>query len=81
MDEDKFEPRLGRIRSIGSRRGHKYLHQVIAATARAGGIPVGGARRFDGSRIAAADLWLLCSLPESAPSAGAADAQSSKRAS
>ena len=51
MEEDEFEPRLGRIRSSGSRRGRMYLHQVIAATARAGGAPIGRGRRFDGSRI------------------------------
>ncbi|MFN3727926.1 MAG: relaxase/mobilization nuclease RlxS [Allosphingosinicella sp.] len=51
MEENRFEPRLGRIRSTRSRRGRKYLHQVIAATARAGGAPDWGGRRFDGSRI------------------------------
>jgi hypothetical protein len=51
MEEGKFEPRLGRIRSIGSRRGRKYLHRVIAAMARAGGASISGRRRFDGSRI------------------------------
>ncbi|HEX8442512.1 MAG TPA: relaxase/mobilization nuclease RlxS [Allosphingosinicella sp.] len=62
MDEDQFEPRLGRIRSIGSWGARKYLHQVIAATARAGGGLTSGGRRFDGSRIGrggavAALLW------------------------
>jgi hypothetical protein len=51
MEEGDFEPRLGRMRSIGSRRGRKYLHRVIAATARAGGPPIFGRRRFDGSRM------------------------------
>jgi type IV secretory pathway VirD2 relaxase len=51
MDEGKFKPRLGHIRNVGSRRGHKYLHRVIAATARAGGFSVRGSRRFDGSRL------------------------------
>jgi type IV secretory pathway VirD2 relaxase len=50
MDDD-FEPRLGRIRSANSRRARKYLHRVIGAVARAGGIPASGPRRFDGSRI------------------------------
>ena len=50
MDED-FRPRLGRIRNLGSGRARKYLHRVIAATARAGGLPVSRGRRFDGSRI------------------------------
>lgn len=51
MGEGDFEPRLGRMRSAGSRRGRKYLHRVIAATARAGGARPSGRRRFDGSRI------------------------------
>lgn len=51
MREGEFEPRLGRMRSAGSRRGRKYLHQVIAATVRAGSSATGGGRRFDGSRI------------------------------
>jgi type IV secretory pathway VirD2 relaxase len=50
MEEDVFEPLVGRIRSIGSTRGRKYLHQVIAATARAGGRKLSDRRRFDGSR-------------------------------
>lgn len=36
MGEEPFEPRLGRMRSSGSRRGRKYLHAVLAAAARAG---------------------------------------------
>jgi type IV secretory pathway VirD2 relaxase len=52
MDKDiPFEPRLGRMRSGGSRRERKYLHAVLAAAARAG-LPrsrSGGA--FVGSRI------------------------------
>jgi len=51
MDDDDFEPRLGRMRAAGSRRGRKYLHRVIAATALAGGLRRVGRRRFDGSRI------------------------------
>jgi type IV secretory pathway VirD2 relaxase len=51
MREGEFEPRLGRMRNIGSRRGRRYLHRVIAATARAGGAPIGVGRPFDGSRI------------------------------
>lgn len=51
MGESDFEPRLGRMRSTGSRRGRKYLHRVISATARAGGTPICARQRFDGSRI------------------------------
>jgi type IV secretory pathway VirD2 relaxase len=53
--DDDFEPRLGKIRSRGSKRGQRYLHQVLRAVALAGGIQHGGAssRRspFNGSRI------------------------------
>ncbi len=43
--DDDFEPRLGKIRSRGSKRGQRYLHQVLRAVALAG-----GTRRSDGSR-------------------------------
>jgi type IV secretory pathway VirD2 relaxase len=53
--DDDFEPRLGKIRSRGGKRGRRYLHQVLRAVALAGGIQRGGAspRRgvFHGSRI------------------------------
>jgi type IV secretory pathway VirD2 relaxase len=50
MDESEFKPRLGRMRSVGSHRGRKYLHAVLAAAARAG-FPKPRARRtFSGSR-------------------------------
>lgn len=50
MEEGGFEPRLGRMRSGGSRRGRKYLHAVLAAAARTG-MPKRSGRRFDGSHI------------------------------
>ena len=34
--DDDFEPKLGRIRSRGSRHGGKYLHRVLRAVALAG---------------------------------------------
>lgn len=37
MRDDDFEPKLGRIRSQGSKRGHKYLHRVLRVVALAGG--------------------------------------------
>ena len=49
-EDDLFEPRLGRMRSAGSRKGRKYLHAVLAAAARSG-MPKRGGRRFAGSRI------------------------------
>ena len=50
MDSDEFEPKLGRLRTKGSRRGRRYLYRVLAATALAGGLRRAGRRRFDGSR-------------------------------
>ncbi|MBU6473963.1 MAG: DUF3363 domain-containing protein, partial [Alphaproteobacteria bacterium] len=51
--DDDFEPKLGKIRSRGSKRGARYLHQVLRAAALAGGIhrSGGSAHRFNGSRI------------------------------
>lgn len=53
--DNDFEPRLGKIRSRGSKRGRRYLHQVLRAVALAGGIQRKGMspRRspFHGSRI------------------------------
>ena len=51
MDENDFEPRLGRIRTSASPRGRKYLHRVIAAAALAGGVRRLGRGRFTGERI------------------------------
>jgi hypothetical protein len=51
MSDDEFEPRLGKIRARGSKRGQKYLGRVLAAVALAGGIKLGRKSRFDGSRI------------------------------
>ena len=51
MDDDKFEPRLGRTRARKSKGGRKYLALVVAA-ARRSGLRTGiRNRRFDGSRI------------------------------
>lgn len=53
--DDVFEPKLGRIRSQGGRRGRKYLHRVLRAVASAGGRSRAGSssRRgaFHGSQI------------------------------
>lgn len=51
MGEDEFEPRLGRMRAASSKRGRRYLGQVLAAVAGAGGLRSPGRRRsFTGSR-------------------------------
>lgn len=50
-DDDDFTPRLGRIRSRGSKRGRRYLHQVLRSVALAGGRPSSGRGTFQGSRI------------------------------
>lgn len=51
--DDEFKPRVGKIRSRGSRRGQRFLTQVLRAMARAGGGSgaSAGRGRFDGSRI------------------------------
>lgn len=51
MLDDDFEPRLGRMRASGSRRGRKYLYAVLVAAARAGGLKRGKRNRFGGSRL------------------------------
>nr|WP_295742457.1 relaxase/mobilization nuclease RlxS [uncultured Acidocella sp.] len=53
--DDDFEPKLGKIRSRGSKHGRKYLHRVLRSVALAGGQPRGGASPhrgiFQGSQI------------------------------
>ena len=53
--DDEFEPRLGKIRSRGSKRGRRYLQQVLHAVVLSGGVRrVGGSQRrgtFHGNRI------------------------------
>ncbi|RHW18184.1 DUF3363 domain-containing protein [Sphingomonas gilva] len=51
MSDDDFEPRLGRMRARGGKRGRSYLGQVVAAAARVGMGRGWRNRRFDGSRI------------------------------
>ncbi|WPZ35849.1 relaxase/mobilization nuclease RlxS [Thalassobaculum sp. OXR-137] len=48
-DDDDFKPKLGKIRSRGSKSGRKFLHQVLAASNLAGGSA--GKSGFSGSRI------------------------------
>lgn len=52
MDDDDFQPRLGRLRSLGSKGTRSYLGQVIRAANLAGGIRSLGRRsgRFHGNR-------------------------------
>ena len=53
--DDDFEPKLGKIRSRGSKRGRKYLHWVLQATMLAGGRlrigPSAHKAKFHGSQI------------------------------
>lgn len=52
--DDDFEPKLGRIRARGGRRGERYLRQVLRAASFASGRALnslGRKIRFDGSRI------------------------------
>jgi type IV secretory pathway VirD2 relaxase len=50
-DDTEFTPRLGRIRNKGGKKAKRFLHQVLAASALAGGI--GGKKRssFTGARM------------------------------
>jgi hypothetical protein len=50
-DDIKFTPKLGRIRGKSGKKAKRFLHQVLAATALAGG--VGGKKnsRFTGARL------------------------------
>jgi type IV secretory pathway VirD2 relaxase len=49
--DDTFEPKLGKIRAQGGRRGRRYLQQVLKAMALAGARTRSGSARFHGSRI------------------------------
>lgn len=51
MRDDDFTPRLGKIRSQGSRRGRRYLHQVLQAVALAGKRMSASRGQFYGNRI------------------------------
>lgn len=51
MRDDVFEPKLGRIRSSSAKGERRYLHDVLKATARAGGRQAKGPGTFQGSRI------------------------------
>jgi type IV secretory pathway VirD2 relaxase len=51
MDENEFEPKLGRIRSKSVRRELGYLQRVLQSVASAGGRHAKPNRQFDGSRI------------------------------
>jgi type IV secretory pathway VirD2 relaxase len=51
-DDDTFEPRLGRIRSLGGERARRYVGRVLAAAnlARGGAISFSSSKGFSGSR-------------------------------
>lgn len=49
--ESEFEPKLGRIRSRGSRKGRKYLHRVLASMNLAGAARAVPRQAFHGNRI------------------------------
>ena len=51
MSEDRFTPKLGKIRSISGKAGRKYVHRVLRAIALAGAPGLGKRGRFSGSRI------------------------------
>ncbi|MBK1670469.1 hypothetical protein CKO28_20805 [Rhodovibrio sodomensis] len=50
--DDRFEPKLGRIRARGGRTGKTYLQRVLHAASLAGpGIGQAGRSAFSGTRI------------------------------
>lgn len=49
--DDTFEPKLGKIRAQGGKRGRRYLQQVLKAMALAGARTRSGSARFHGNRI------------------------------
>jgi type IV secretory pathway VirD2 relaxase len=51
VDDDKFIPRLSRMRAGGGRKARRYLSRIAAAAARATNGPGRRSARFDGSRI------------------------------
>jgi type IV secretory pathway VirD2 relaxase len=53
MSDEKFKPRLGRVRAggVSGKRAKKFLGRAVAATARTGSSTGVRTRRFDGSRI------------------------------
>ena len=50
-DDTKFTPRLGRIRAKGGKKAKRFLHQVLAATALAGGVGGKNKSDFTGARL------------------------------
>jgi type IV secretory pathway VirD2 relaxase len=50
-DDTKFTPKLGRIRSKGGKKAKRFLHQVLAATALAGGVAGKRKSAFTGARL------------------------------
>lgn len=50
-DDTKFTPRLGRIRAKGGNKAKRFLHQVLAATALAGGVGGKNKSDFTGARL------------------------------
>jgi type IV secretory pathway VirD2 relaxase len=50
-DDTKFTPKLGRIRAKGGNKAKRFLHQVLAATALAGGVGAKKKSGFTGARL------------------------------
>ncbi|MBY0511374.1 MAG: relaxase/mobilization nuclease and DUF3363 domain-containing protein [Rhodospirillaceae bacterium] len=49
--DDDFKPKLGKIRSLGGKRGRRYLHRVLQAVVLAGGRHRRKRAGFQGNRI------------------------------
>jgi type IV secretory pathway VirD2 relaxase len=50
-DDSEFTPKLGRIRAKGGKKAKRFLHQVLAASALAGGIGGKKTSSFTGARL------------------------------
>ena len=50
-DDTEFTPKLGRIRNKGGKKAKRFLHQVLAASALAGGIGGRKTSSFTGARL------------------------------
>ena len=69
--EDRFEPKLGRIRSLGGKKGRTYLQRVLHAASLAGpGFRRGGASAFSGARIGRGGGWGTSAAMQRSPITG-----------
>ena len=69
--EDRFEPKLGKIRSLGGKKGRTYLQRVLHAAGLAGpGFRRGGASTLSGARIGRGGSWGTSAAMQRSPITG-----------